>query len=201
MARDVDIVVVEDDAIVRSWVRLSLRGSEFRVAAEAATAADARELASFAPDVWLIDYRLPDQPGTVLIRELRHGGESAPAVLVTANVVRGLNETVRQAGGQGTVLKTGSPAELLAALRSVAAGQLSFDARHPTARMGDGGVLSPREREVLSLVGDGATNTDIARTLGIGSETVKTLLRRAFVKLGVSRRAQAVAAAHERGIL
>lgn len=200
MAPEVDIVVVEDDAIVRSWVRLSLRGSEFRVAAEAATAADALELASYAPDVWLIDYRLPDQPGTVLIRELRHAGERAPAVLVTANIVRGLNETVKQAGGQGTVLKTGSPAELLAALRTCAAGQMSFDARHPD-RMGDGGVLSPREREVLALVGDGATNTDIARTLGIGSETVKTLLRRSFVKLGVSRRAQAVAAAHERGIL
>jgi DNA-binding NarL/FixJ family response regulator len=200
VASEVDIVLVEDDAIVRSWVRLSLRGSEFRVAAEAATAADALELAACEPDVWLIDYRLPDQPGTVLIRDLRHAGERAPAVLATANVVRGLNESVRQAGGQATVLKTGSPTELLGALRAVAAGQTSFDARHPS-RMGDGGILSPREREVLTLVGDGATNMDIARTLGIGAETVKTLLRRSFVKLGVSRRAQAVAVAHERGIL
>ena len=72
--------------------------------------------------------------------------------------------------------------------------------RHPTRARREG-VLTPREREVLGLVGAGATNAEIAERLGIGSETVKTLLARIFVKLGVSRRAQAVAVAHERGIL
>jgi DNA-binding NarL/FixJ family response regulator len=198
--REVNLVVVEDDAIVRSWIRLSLRRSEFRILAEAGTAADARELTSILPDVWLLDYRLPDQLGTVLLRELRQEGIDAPAVVMTASVMHGFNEQVRQSGGQGTVLKTGSPAELLAGLRAVAAGELLFDARHP-ARMRRQGILTPREREVLALVGEGATNVQIANTLGIGSEKVKTLIGRIFVKLGVSRRAQAVAVAHERGIL
>jgi DNA-binding NarL/FixJ family response regulator len=199
--RDVNMLIVEDDAIVRSWIRLSLRRSEFRIIAEAATAADARELAaSVAPDVWLIDYRLPDQLGTVLLRDLRQQGVDAPAMVVTAGVMHGFNELVRQAGGQGSALKTGSPAELLAGLRAVAGGKLSFDARHPT-RVRRQGVLTPREREVLALVGEGATNVQIATTLGIGTETVKTMLARAFVKLGVNRRAHAVSVAHERGIL
>jgi DNA-binding NarL/FixJ family response regulator len=197
---EVNIIVVEDDAIVRSWIRLSLRRSEFRIVAEAVSAADARELASLIPELWLIDYRLPDQLGTVLLRELRQEGMTAPAVVMTASVMHGFNELVRQSGGQGTVLKTGSPSELVDELRAVAAGQLSFDARHPT-RARRQGILTPREREVLALVGEGATNLQIAETLGIGSETVKTLLARIFVKLGVSRRAQAVAVAHERGIL
>jgi len=192
--------MVEDDAIVRSWIRLSLGRSEFRLVADAVSAADARELAPLLPDLWLIDYRLPDQLGTVLLREFRQDGMTAPAVVMTASVMHGFNELVRQSGGQGTVLKTGSPSELVDGLRAVAAGQLSFDARHPT-RARRQGVLTPREREVLALVGEGATNVEIANTLGIGSETVKTLLARTFVKLGVSRRAQAVAVAHERGIL
>jgi DNA-binding NarL/FixJ family response regulator len=198
--REVDILVVEDDAIVQSWIRLSLRHSEFRILAEAATAADARELTSIVPDVWLLDYRLPDQLGTVLLRELRREGIDAPAVVMTASVMHGFNELVRQSGGQGTVLKTGSPAELLGELRAVAAGQLLFDGRHP-AHMRRQGILTPREREVLALVGKGATNLQIASVLGIGSETVKALIGRIFVKLGVGRRAHAVTVAHERGIL
>jgi len=197
---EVNIVMVEDDAIVRSWIKLSLRRTEFRIVAEAGSAADARELAHYLPDLWLIDYRLPDQLGTVLLRELRQEGVAAPAVVVTASVMHGFNELVRQSGGQGTVLKTGSPSELIEGLRAVVAGRPAYDARHP-ARARREGILTPREREVLALVGEGATNAEIARTLGIGSETVKTLLARIFVKLGVSRRAQAVAVAHERGIL
>jgi DNA-binding NarL/FixJ family response regulator len=198
--REITIVVVDDDAIVRSWIRLSLRKSEFRIVAEAATAADANELTSLDPELWLIDYRLPDQVGTVLLRELRHAGVQAPAVLMTANVMQGFNDLVRQSGGQGSVLKTGSPAELLAGLRAASKGQVSFDVRQPARTRGQG-ILTPREREVLALVGEGATNAEIATTLGIGAETVKTLVARIFAKLGVSRRAQAVATAHERGIL
>ena len=129
---EVNIVMVEDDAIVRSWIQLSLRRTEFRIVAEAGTAADARELVHYLPDLWLVDYHLPDQLGTVLLRELRQDGVTAPAVVVTAGVMHGFNELVRQSGGQGTVLKTGSPSEVIGALRAVVAGRPSFDVRHPT---------------------------------------------------------------------
>ena len=187
--------------MVRSWVRLSLRASEFRVTGEASTAVEALELLNAVePDFLLVDYHLPDHRGAELVRELRRRGVTAPAVLMTANHERGFNELARDAGAQGSVLKTGSPIELLEALRTVLTGRDAFDPRHPRRDPGRA-ALSPREREVLALVADGATNAEIAKELGIGVETVKTLLGRTFSKLGVQRRAQAVAAAHERGFL
>lgn len=198
---EISLLLVEDDSMVRGWVRLALEGSEFRLAAEAATAAEALELARRRrPDVLLVDYRLPDRVGTELVRDFRQRGIVAPAVLMTANAERGFNEAVRESGAQGSVLKSGRLEELLGALRAAAAGGTSFDPRHPRRAPGRG-PLSPREREVLRLVAAGATNREVAQELGVGDETVKTLLSRTFAKLGVRRRAEAVSAAHERGLL
>lgn len=195
------VLVVEDDAMVRDWLRAALDGSEFRIAGTAHGAAEALELIRRRrPSLLLVDYRLPDRVGTELVRELRHQGVQTPALLMTANQQAGFNEAAREAGAQGSVLKTGKLDELLGPLRAVAQGGASFDPRHP--RRGPGlAALSPREREVLGLVARGATNGQIAAALRIGDETVKTLLTRTFAKLGVRRRAEAVAEAHNRGIL
>jgi DNA-binding NarL/FixJ family response regulator len=193
--------VVEDDAMVRGWVELALRGSEFRVAGLADKAAEAADLVRRrAPDLLLVDYRLPDQTGTELVRELRRLAIATPAVLMTANPEIGFNELARDAGAQGSVLKTGNTAELVGALRAVAKGQQAFDQRHPP-RHPARAALSPREREVLRMVAAGATNKEIAQVLGIGPATVKTLLMRTFAKLGARRRAEAVSAAHDLGLL
>jgi DNA-binding NarL/FixJ family response regulator len=201
LSAEVGVLIVEDDAMVRGWVRLSLRSSEFRVIGEAEDAARAVELCERrVPGLLLVDYRLPDMLGTELVRELRREGLAAPAVLMTANNERGMNEAAREAGAQGTVLKTGSAEELLLALRLVSDGGDSFDGRHPKRPSGQN-ALSPRERQVLELVASGATNREIASTLGLGGETVKTLLARTFAKLGARKRAEAVSAAHARGLL
>jgi DNA-binding NarL/FixJ family response regulator len=134
------------------------------------------------------------------VRELRRRGVTAPAVLMATGSEPGLNEGARDAGAQGTLLKTGSPSELLETLRTIQVGEDSFDSRHPR-RHPICTTLTPREREVLALVAEGATNSEIASLLGIGVETVKTLLRRTFAKLGVQRRVQAVWAARELGIV
>ena len=197
----VAVLLVEDDAMVRGWVRMSLEGTEFRLAAEASSAAEALELVPRRlADVLLVDYRLPDQVGTEFLRALRRDGYDTPAVLMTANAERGFNELAREAGAQGTSMKTGRSEELLNALRLVAAGGTAYDARHPRRPAGLA-ALSPREREVIRLVAAGATNREIAETLEVGAETVKTLLARTFTKLGVKKRAEAVAVAHELGIL
>jgi DNA-binding NarL/FixJ family response regulator len=202
----VSVLVVDDDAVVRAWVRLSLEGTEFYVGGEAATADEAFSLVDRRrPKVLLIDLRLGGQgstSGIELVRELRLGGEPAVAVVMTARPEPGLNELSRSAGAQGTVLKRGRADDLIEVLRTVVGGGSTFDPEHPQA-VADEGVtpLSPREREVLSLVAAGATNSEIASDLGIGEETVKTLLARAYSKLGVRRRAEAVAAAHDRGLL
>jgi DNA-binding NarL/FixJ family response regulator len=200
------VLVVDDDAVVRAWVRLSLEGTEFYVAGEAATAEEARALVERRrPKVLLVDFRLGAKgstSGIELVRDLRLQGEPVTAVVMTARPEPGLNEQARAAGAQGTVLKRGREDDLLEALRTVLNGASTFDPEHPRATADEGATpLSRREREVLGLVAAGATNSEIASDLGIGEETVKTLLARAYSKLGVRRRAEAVAAAHERGLL
>ena len=194
------VLVVEDDAIVRAWVRAALQDGEFSVAGEAPTIAAALDLASRRHyDLLLVDHRLPDRFGTEFIRELRKRGDAAPALIIAAREEPGLNEAAREAGAQGSVLKRGSAEELIHALRRIAQGEEAFDSRHPR-RSPTAGALSPREREVLGLLATGATNREISERLGVSPETVKTLLSRSYAKLGVSRRAEAIAAAHEQGI-
>jgi len=197
---EISVLLVEDDAMVREWIESVLKGSEFRVAGVASTAAEGAELAARRnPQLILTDYRLPDRVGTELVRELRLRGVLAPVVVMTANEERGLNELARDAGAQGTVLKGGS-VELLESLRTVSSGAQTFDLRHPQRKKGHV-TLSPRERTVLQLVAAGQTNAEIALSLGVGSETVKTLIHRIFQKLGTRRRAEAVSTAHELGLL
>ncbi len=199
--RKLSVLVVEDDAMVRGWITLALEGSEFWLAGAAFTAAEALALAERRrPDLFLVDFRLPDLAGTELIRELRRSGHDDPVLLMTANAEEGFNEAGREAGAHGTVVKSGKADELLGALRALARGEQSFDVRHP-ARAHGRAALTPRERETLRLVARGRTNRQIADELGLGSETVKTLLARAFAKLGVSRRAEAVAEAQNLGLL
>jgi DNA-binding NarL/FixJ family response regulator len=186
---------------VRSWVRLSLQSTEFRIAGEAGSVDEAVELVERRrPELLLVDYKLGRATGTELVRELRQRGVGAPALIMTANREQGFNELAREAGAQGTLFKTGRGDELIGALRSVAVGRPSFDERHPRRPPGRA-ALSPREREVLRLVATGATNRQVAAALEIGEESVKTMLGRAFAKLGVSRRAEAVSEAHRRGLL
>lgn len=197
--REVSVLLVEDDAIVRAWVRLALEGSDFRIAGEAASAAEAVELARRRqPGLLLLDYHLPDRTGTELLRSLREEGVETPAVLMTAGAEQGLNEAALEAGAQGTVVKSGKGDEFLATLRAVRDGAQLFDPKHPRRERGP---LTPREREVLRLVADGATNTEVGARLGVSEETVKTFLGRIFLKLGVHRRAEAVAVAQRARLL
>jgi two-component system response regulator DesR len=133
------------------------------------------------------------------VRELRLRGDRTPAVIIAARAEPGLNEAAREAGAGGTVLKRGSAEELVSTLRRVVGGEEAFDPRHPR-RADRVGSLTPREREVVKLLTSGATNRQISEQLGIGAETVKTLVSRIYAKLGVSRRAEAIAVAHEQGL-
>jgi DNA-binding NarL/FixJ family response regulator len=199
--REYTVVLVDDDSMVRGWVRLSLQGSEFRVVGEAATGPEAIDLVERRnPELVLLDYHLEDVTGTQLLRELRERGSRAAAVLMTAHDEPGFNESAREAGAQGTVLKTGRPDELVEALRRASAGIEAFDVRYPRRENGRA-PLSPRERAALRLVARGATNREIAAELEVTPETVKTLLARSYAKLGARRRAEAVTIAAELGLL
>jgi DNA-binding NarL/FixJ family response regulator len=195
------VLVVEDDAMVRGWLRLSFKGSEFDIVGEATGATEAVDLIRRRrPALLLIDYRLNDGAGSALLRRLRHDGVSTPAVLMTAYGEAGFNEVARESGAQGSVLKTGSSEEILEVLRQVRDGRGSFDPRYPSRDPGRA-ALSPREREVLRLLAAGKTNRQVADQLEVSTETVKTLVSRSFTKLGVRRRAEAVATAQRMGLL
>lgn len=197
----VEVLVVEDDPIVRAWLRAALRGTEFRLAAESSNAAQALEaMESRKADLLLVDFYLPDRQGTHLVRDLRSRGVAVPIVLMTSTPKEGLNELAREAGAQATVLKTAQRADLLGVLRRVVAGEERFAPEHPRRPQGSA-PLSAREREVLGLVAGGKTNREIAELLGMGAETVKTLLERTYGKLGVRGRLGAVLAATDLGLL
>lgn len=194
------VLLVEDEAIVRTWIRETLERREFRVVGEAGDAAAARTcVARRRPDILLVDQRLPDESGCELLADLRRDGVSVPGVVMASQPEPGMNAAARQAGAQATLLKTGRPDDLLGVLREVAAGKPSFDPRFPTAH--GRAALSPRERQLLRLVARGCTNAEAADQLGIGTHTAKTLVTRAFAKLGVHRRSEAVAKAQKLGLL
>jgi len=181
---------------LRAWVTLALAETELRVVGEAVSAEDTVRLAEeLEPEVLLVE-----ATGVELVSEVRARGVSVPVVVISPNPQRGLNENAREAGAQGTVLATGSVGRLLAAMRAVLRGEPSFDPGHPGRPSGPS-ALSRRERDVLRLVGRGATNREIARELEIGDQTVKTLLARSCAKLGVNRRGDAFAAARWLGLL
>ncbi|HEX7582691.1 MAG TPA: response regulator transcription factor [Gaiellaceae bacterium] len=198
---ELEVLIVDDDEIVCAWLRRSLAGTEFRVAGEAPSHAAALKLLKRRHvDLLLVDFRLKDKNGLEFVRGLRADEQMTPAVIMTASGERGLSEAAREAGAQGTLVKSSNPDSLLAALRAVAAGETWFDPGHPS-RASDTSPLTRREREVLLLVARGLTNREAAEQLELGEESVKTYLERAYAKLGVSRRAEAVAEAHRLGLL
>jgi len=202
------IVIADDHPVVRAGLHAVLDVvDDIDVVGEAATPDEAVELAaSLVPDLVLMDLRFgQERTGADATRQIR-AVEAAPYVLVLTNYdsdgdILGAVE----AGASGYLLKDAPPAELLAAVRAAAAGESALApavASRLLARMRAPRVsLSSREIEVLRLVADGASNTEVGARLHITDATVKSHLVHVFSKLGVSSRTAAVAAAREIGIL
>ncbi|HET6550515.1 MAG TPA: response regulator transcription factor [Solirubrobacter sp.] len=201
------VLLVDDDALVRSGLRMMLAGAaEIEVVGEAA---DGREVLGAVdrhrPDVVLMDIRMPAVDGIEATRLLR-AQPSPPAVIVLTTfdadelVLRAL-----RAGAAGFLLKDTPPAEIVRAIEHVHAGEGSLSptvARRLIALVADddGGrredararlaSLSPREREVAVAVGRGCSNAEIAAELHMSVATVKAHVSRLLVKLSVENRVQ-----------
>ncbi|GAB2566713.1 response regulator [Leucobacter ruminantium] len=202
------IVLADDHPVVRAGLRAML-GSEqgLEIVGEAATPDEACALAAeLAPDVVLMDLQFgAAQTGADATRSIRALAD-APAVLVLTNYdTDGDILGAVEAGASGYLLKDAPPDELVAAIRAAAAGESALAPaiagrlleRLRSPRLS----LSARETEVLRLVAEGSTNTEIARRLHISDATVKSHLVHVYAKLGVSSRTAAVAAAREAGVL
>jgi Response regulator containing a CheY-like receiver domain and an HTH DNA-binding domain len=151
-------------------------------------------------DVLLLDIRLGTDTGLRLLSDVAtQGGAALPAVIVlTAYDYPQYAEAALSLGAAGFVLKTAPLAELVDAIRRVAAGGLAFAVRPRTTGRAH---LTAREHDVVRLVADGRSNDEIGAMLGIGSKTVETHLSRVFERFGVSSRAELAARAVREGWL
>jgi DNA-binding NarL/FixJ family response regulator len=210
-------VVCDDQALVRSGLRMILEAqADIEVVGEAVDGADAvAQTRSLRPDVALMDVRMPGVDGIEATRRIvaDPGTPTRVLVLTTFDEDEHVYDALR-AGAAGFLLKSCPPEELLHAVRSVAAGATPL-APEITRRLVDVFLSAPgrsapvpglasltaREIEVLTLVGRGRTNADLARELFLSEATVKTHINRIFSKLDIRDRTQAVIYAYEAGLV
>ncbi|WP_409238895.1 response regulator [Streptomyces sp. PA5.6] len=214
------VMVVDDQAVVRAGFAAIVDAEpDLQVVAEAADGAHAVQLAAgLAPDVVLMDIRMPGMDGLTATRLLTAdpvAGTPRVLVLTTFDQDAYVHDALR-AGASGFLLKDALPEELLAGIRIVASGEAML-APTVTRRLIDafaGTVpapttaqdpevlesLTPREREVLTLVAAGHTNAEIADALGVTTGTVKSHVNAVLGKLGLRDRVQATILAYDLGL-
>jgi DNA-binding NarL/FixJ family response regulator len=211
------VLVCDDQALIRAGFTTIIDAqSDLEVVGECGNGRAAVDLAGkLHPDVVVMDVRMPVLDGIEATRLLAGAGvERLVKVLVvtTFNLDEYVYEALR-AGASGFLLKDAPPAQLLHGIRTVASGaallapevtrQLvgRYASRiRPTEHMPDA-ALTPRELQVLRLIADGRSNSEIAATLVISQETVKTYVSRILTKLDLRDRVQAVVYAYRRGLV
>jgi len=210
MSDTIRVIVVDDQAIVREGLVtvLSLL-PDIEVLGEAADGQAGAELAdAVLPDVVLMDLRMPLLGGLEATRIISSAHPQIGILILTTFAEEASVVDVLRAGARGFLTKDADRAEVAAAVRAVAQGHMTLGAdvgaqlvagrdRPPRrARLADRYGLTPREDEVLALISEGLSNSEIAARLFVGVTTVKTHINAIFAKLGVRDRAQAIALAH-----
>ena len=213
------VLVADDQALVRGSFRLLVdTAPDLHVIGEAATGAEAVEIAiREKPDVLLMDIRMPGMDGIEATRRITGSGQAGAArvlILTTFDLDDYVYAALR-AGASGFLLKDTPPADLLAAIRVIAAGDallapavtrrlIAEFARRPEPDQQPAATLAgitDREREVLTLIARGLSNAEIAQALHVTMATAKTHVGRLLAKLGARDRAQLVMVAYETGLV
>ncbi|WP_104479284.1 response regulator transcription factor [Actinokineospora auranticolor] len=210
------VVLVDDQELMRVGFRMVLGAQEdMEVVGEAGDGKAAIALAEqLRPDVVLMDVRMPVLDGVEATRVITEAGTSKVLVMTTFDLDEYALSALRN-GASGFLLKDTPPSHLISALRSVASGDAvvspSVTRRLLDRFLGPGGgelrdasvldVLTEREREVLVLMAQGLSNTEIARKLFLSEATVKTHVGRVLSKLELRDRVQAVVLAYETGLV
>jgi DNA-binding NarL/FixJ family response regulator len=214
------VVIADDQALVRSGFRMILTARGIDVVGEAADGAEAvAAVRRHRPDVALMDIRMPGMDGLEATRRvLEHVPECRVLMLTTFDLDRYVYAALA-AGASGFLLKDVTPEHLVAAVRLVDTGDAllapsitrrlveRFASSDVAAATGQPAIhrdlagLTPREREVLTLMGRGLSNAEIAAALTLSEATVKTHAAHIFGKLSLRDRAQAVVLAYETGLV
>ena len=214
----VRVLLCDDQALVRSGFRMILEAREdIEVVGEAEDGVQALELTwRLLPDVVLMDVRMPRVDGVEATRRLTQAGAAARIlILTTFDLDEYVFEALR-AGASGFLLKDVQPSQLVDAVRVVARGDALLDPAvtrrlldrfahalpgPPEAPPGALGDLTEREREVLSLMAGGLSNTELAERLVVSETTIKTHVSSILRKLGLRDRVQAVVLAYQAGLV
>ena len=210
----VRVVIADDQALVRSGFRLILETAGIDVAAEAANGKEVvAAVIEHRPDIVLMDIRMPVMDGLEATRQILSAGSSVRVVMLTTFDLDQYVYEALAAGASGFLLKDVTPEHLVAAVQLVRSGDallapsitrrlVARFAAHDTARhCADLSALTPRELEVLTLVGRGLSNSEMASALTLSEATVKTHLARILTKLRLRDRVQAVVLAYETGLV
>jgi DNA-binding NarL/FixJ family response regulator len=211
MTRPISVLIVDDHPVVRRGLRVLLEVQDgIEVAGEAGDGAAALALAAeHAPDVILLDLKLPGMDGIAVLGELRARDNAARVLVLTSATEPASASLAVRSGAAGLLYKDVDPDALVRAIRSVHDGHLLLApeaAGHlvrSAAAWGPGAgldALTRREREVLAELTKGRSNREIARALGVSEKTVKAHVSAVLAKLGVQDRTQAalLAVRHER---
>jgi DNA-binding NarL/FixJ family response regulator len=209
------VVVVDDQALMRTGFRMILESADMDVVGEAADGAEAvTTVAAADPDVVLMDIRMPELDGVEATRRITASGARARVLILTTFDLDEYVYRALRAGAGGFLLKDTPPEKLIDAVRVVAAGDALLApsitrrlveefaaAPHGTTSVPGLDELTERETEVLRAMARGLSNAEIAAELFVGETTVKTHVGRVLMKLGVRDRVQAVVAAYEAGVV
>ena len=202
MTDPIRVLIVDDHAVVREGLRSFLELQEgIAVAGEAADGAEAVDAVErLRPDVVLMDLVMPKVDGVEAMRLLRERGATARVIVLTSFLDDERLLPAIRAGAAGYLLKNAQPQELARAIRTAHAGEALIDPA-VAARLVDAlgsdrpddryDELTPRERDVLELIGRGYSNKRIAQELGAAEKTVKNHVSHVLAKLGVTDRTQA----------
>ena len=197
--REITCLIVDDHEVVREGLRLSLsRSARVRVIGEAPDGASAVELTKRRkPNVVVMDVRMPGLDGLEATKQIAEAVPESAVLIFTAYSERSLLSRGLESGAKGYILKEAPHDTLLRAIEKVAGGETYVDpALMPAFFSKDkDDMLTGREREILQLLADGMSNSDVAERLYISQETVKSHVRHILAKLEADTRTHAVAIA------
>jgi DNA-binding NarL/FixJ family response regulator len=210
------VLIADDDDLMRAGlVELLTADAAIEIVGQAATGRQAVERTRrLAPDVVLMDVRMPDLDGIAATRELTRTAPGAKVLILTTFEQDDYIFGALHAGASGFLLKRARPEELIAAVHTISAGESLLSpsvtrrvidriAQQRTPELTDQtrlNVLTPRERDVLELIAQGLSNSEIATALVVEESTIRTHVKRILMKLHLRDRVQAVILAYETGV-